>query len=159
MQIRRELTDEKRLLRIYGSNVVLARLTGEGAEARAASAQLRRPRVKGLRVRVLGSYAQGKAGGFRSCGRSELQDYGVQDGRHGVHRSRDGNVRGHRPDEVTYEERLAVRAVVSLRLTWARPARGQILGRLLFLLHRLRRYVHHFDCSRTFGKTGACTLC
>jgi hypothetical protein len=79
MQIRRRLTDEKRLLRLYGSNVVLARLTGEGAQARVYLLNYGQNTVKGLRLRVLGSYPRGKLAVF-DHEQAELQDYGVQDG-------------------------------------------------------------------------------
>jgi hypothetical protein len=78
MQVRRRLTDEKRLLRLYGSNLVLARLTGEGGQARVHLLNYSKGTVKGLRVRVLGSYARGKLAAF-DHEKSELQDYGVQD--------------------------------------------------------------------------------
>jgi hypothetical protein len=79
MNIRRRLTDEKRLLRIYGSNVVLARLTGEGPKARVHLLNYGGTTVRGLRVRVLGSYRQGKLAG---CDHPDavLQDYAVEDG-------------------------------------------------------------------------------
>jgi hypothetical protein len=57
-KVRAHLTDEKRLLRIYGSEVVIARLLGDRSAARLflinyGAAQ---SPVQGLRVRVLGSY-------------------------------------------------------------------------------------------------------
>ena len=56
--IRGKLTDEKRLVRIYGTEVVVARLEGDGSEMDVhllnyASAQRQ---VEGVRVRVLGRY-------------------------------------------------------------------------------------------------------
>jgi hypothetical protein len=79
MQIRHRLTDEKRLLRLYGSNVVLARLTGDGGQARVHLLNYGENTVKGLRVRVLGSYARGKLAAF-DREKAELQDYSVQEG-------------------------------------------------------------------------------
>ena len=79
MQIRHRLTDEKRLLRLYGSNVVLARLTGDGGQARVHLLNYGKSTVKGLRVRVLGSYPRGKLAAF-GREKAELQDYGVQEG-------------------------------------------------------------------------------
>jgi len=79
MQIRRRLTDEKRLLRLYGSNVVLALLTGDGGQARVHLINYGGRSVKGLRVRVLGSYARGRLAAF-DRDKAELQDYGVLDG-------------------------------------------------------------------------------
>ncbi|MBI1789971.1 MAG: hypothetical protein HYR60_20770 [Acidobacteria bacterium] len=57
-KIRSDLTDEKRALRIYGSEVVIGRLAGDGRRLRVHLlnyAGASRP-VNGLRVRVLGRY-------------------------------------------------------------------------------------------------------
>lgn len=78
MKIRRRLTDEKRLLRIYGSNVVLARLTGEGSRARIHLLNYGEAAVRGLRVRLLGSYREGKLAAFEHPG-ATLRDYTVED--------------------------------------------------------------------------------
>jgi hypothetical protein len=79
MKIRRDLTDDKRLLRIYGSNVVLVRLTGDGAQARVHLLNYGKAAVKGLRVRVLGSYAKGSLSAFDHP-HAALEDYSVQAG-------------------------------------------------------------------------------
>jgi hypothetical protein len=79
MQIRHDLTDEKRLLRIYGSNVVLVRLTGDASQARVHLLNYGKTAVKGLRVRVLGEYRQGKLSAYEHP-HAALEDYGVQDG-------------------------------------------------------------------------------
>jgi len=79
MQVRRDLTDEKRLVRVYGSNVVLVRLTGDAARARVHLLNYGQATVKGLRVRVLGSYGQGKLAAFKHAG-AALEDYSVADG-------------------------------------------------------------------------------
>jgi hypothetical protein len=79
MKIRRRLTDEKRLLRTYGSTVVLARLTGEGKQARVHLLNYGKASVKVLRVRVLGSYEHGKLAAFEHPG-AALEEYSVQDG-------------------------------------------------------------------------------
>jgi hypothetical protein len=79
MKVRRDLTDEKRLLRIYGSNVVLVRLTGDASQARVHLLNYGKAGVKGLRVRLLGSYKQGKLTAFEHPGET-LEDYSVQDG-------------------------------------------------------------------------------
>jgi len=55
-QIRAELTDEKRSLRIYGSEVVIARLTGDGRRLRVQLLNYAARPVNGLRVRVRGVY-------------------------------------------------------------------------------------------------------
>jgi len=78
MQVRRDLTDERRLLRIYGSNVVLARLTGDAAQARLHLLNYGKAVVKGLRVRVLGSYKNGRLSAFEHPG-TALEDLAVAD--------------------------------------------------------------------------------
>jgi hypothetical protein len=79
MKVRRDLTDEKRLLRIFGSNVVLVRLTGDASQARLHLLNYGSGSVKGLRVRVSGSYKRGKLAAFESPG-AALEDYNVEDG-------------------------------------------------------------------------------
>ncbi len=54
--IRQKLTDSKRLLRIYGSEVVIGRLTGDGSRARLHLLNYGGKKVEGLRVRLLGVY-------------------------------------------------------------------------------------------------------
>ena len=78
-RLRRDLTDEKRLLRIYGSDVVLGRLIGDGSRARLHLVNYGSSRIEGLRVRVLGSYAKGKLAAF-SHDAANLEDYAVLDG-------------------------------------------------------------------------------
>jgi hypothetical protein len=79
MKVRRDLTDEKRLVRVFGSNVVLVRLTGDGSQARVHLLNYGTATVKGLRARVLGSYPQGKLAAFEHPG-AALADYSVADG-------------------------------------------------------------------------------
>jgi len=79
MKVRRRLTDEKRLLRIYGSNVVLGRLSGEGSKARLHLLNYGRNTVHGLRVRVLGAYEEGKVSVFDHPD-ARLEDFSVQEG-------------------------------------------------------------------------------
>jgi hypothetical protein len=78
-KVRQQLTDDKRLLRIFGSNVVLGRLTGDSARVRVHLLNYRASRVEGLRIRVRGSYAKGTlaASGLED---SKLTDYAVIDG-------------------------------------------------------------------------------
>ena len=54
--VRQKLGDEKRLLRIYGSEVVIGRLTGDGSRARLHLLNYGGKKVEGLRVRLLGVY-------------------------------------------------------------------------------------------------------
>ena len=77
--VRRKLTDQKRLLRIYGSEVVLARLNGENGRARLHLLNYAARRVNGLRVRVLGEYRHGKLTAYE-LPQTELGDYAAQDG-------------------------------------------------------------------------------
>ena len=55
-KIRAELTDEKRILRVYGSEVVIARLVGTGDRVRIHLLNYANRPVTGLRVRVLGNF-------------------------------------------------------------------------------------------------------
>jgi hypothetical protein len=79
MKVRRRLTDEKRLLRLFGSNVVLALLTGDGAHARVHLLNYGPNPVRGLRVRVLKPFKTGKLAAFEHAG-AALEDYAVEDG-------------------------------------------------------------------------------
>lgn len=55
-QIRSDLTDAKRLLRIYGTSVVIGRLTGTPDRVRVHLLNYSSRPVTGMRVRVLGEY-------------------------------------------------------------------------------------------------------
>lgn len=55
--IRSKLSDDKRLLRVYGSEVVIARLTGEAGKARLHLLNYGRRPVQDVRVRVLGAWS------------------------------------------------------------------------------------------------------
>ncbi len=78
MKVRRTLTDEKRLLRLYGSNLVLVRLTGEKAQARIHLLNYGKAPVRGLRVRILGAYQPGKLAVFGHPD-AALGDFTVED--------------------------------------------------------------------------------
>ena len=67
-RLRYELKDERRLLRVYGSEVVIARLTGSGSRLRVHLLNYANRPVRGLRVRVLGAFP-----------RSETRIAGVKD--------------------------------------------------------------------------------
>ncbi len=77
--VRFNLTDEKRSVRIYGSQVVVARLTGERGHIRlhllnyAGAAR----KVEGIRVRVLGQYPKHQLSLADGAG-VELLDYSVE---------------------------------------------------------------------------------
>jgi len=70
--VRQRLTDDKRLLRIYGSDVVIGRLTGQGPRARLHLLNYAGREVQGLRVRLRGRYK----GTLRAAGieRAALED-------------------------------------------------------------------------------------
>jgi len=61
LRVRRQLTDEARSLRIYGNEVVLGRLLGDGRRARLHLLNYSGREVYSLRVRVRGTYAKGEA--------------------------------------------------------------------------------------------------
>ncbi len=79
LKIRRQLTDEQRGLRVYGSEVVIGRLTGEPERARLHLLNYGGRELDGLRVRVRGAWAEGEA---LVAGRSRapLDDYTVSEG-------------------------------------------------------------------------------
>jgi hypothetical protein len=60
-KIRSQVGDEKRSLRIYGSEVVIARLATNSRQGRVYLLNYANRPVRGLRVRVRGAYAKGEA--------------------------------------------------------------------------------------------------
>ena len=64
LSVRRRLTDEKRSLRLYGSEVVLARLTRDAGHARLHLLNYGGRPIDGLRVRLLGSWVAAEARAF-----------------------------------------------------------------------------------------------
>jgi hypothetical protein len=79
LKVRRELTDERRTLRVYGSEVVLARLTGDASHRRLQLVNYGGREVEGLRIRLLGSW---KIDSLRVAGdpNAAAQDVAVADG-------------------------------------------------------------------------------
>jgi hypothetical protein len=63
-RIRSAVTDEKRLVRLYGSEVVVARLTGAGGRARLHLLNYSNRPVVGLHVRVLGVFPSARIAAF-----------------------------------------------------------------------------------------------
>jgi hypothetical protein len=61
LKVRGELGDERRSLRLYGSESVLARLTGDATRRRLHLVNYGRRSVEGLRVRLLGRFTPGEA--------------------------------------------------------------------------------------------------
>jgi hypothetical protein len=81
LKIRRQLTDEQRSLRIYGSEVVIGRLTGDARRIRLHLINYGGREIEGLRVRVRGAYGVGDAYSvIHGTGRAPLQDHVVADG-------------------------------------------------------------------------------
>ena len=78
-KIRGQLTDERRTLRIYGSEVVICRLTGDGERARLHLLNYGGRDIEGLRIRVRGTYRTGEAH-VAGTGRLSLQDQIVAGG-------------------------------------------------------------------------------
>jgi hypothetical protein len=78
-KVRAQLTDEQRSLRIYGSEVVIARLTSDGKRARLHLLNYGGREIDGLRVRVRGPYRGGDAY-IAGTGKATLQDQVVADG-------------------------------------------------------------------------------
>jgi hypothetical protein len=77
--IRQKLTDDKRLLRIFGSEVVLGRITGDGERVRVDLLNYGGGAVDGLRVRVRGVYRSGTLAAF-GVKNTALNDFGASDG-------------------------------------------------------------------------------
>lgn len=78
-KVRTQLTDDQRSLRIYGSEVVIARLTSDGKRARVHLINYGGRDIEGLRVRVRGGYSSGDAY-VAGTGKVALQDQVVADG-------------------------------------------------------------------------------
>jgi hypothetical protein len=78
-KIRRELTDEQRSLRVYGSEVVICRLTADAGRARLHLINYGGREIEGLRVRLRGAYGDGEAY-VAGAGRLTLQEQVVTGG-------------------------------------------------------------------------------
>lgn len=79
LKIRRQLGDENRTLRIYGTEVVIGRLTGDGRRAQLQLLNYSGREVVGLRVRLRGKYAQGELKGY-GIEQNKLEDFVVAEG-------------------------------------------------------------------------------
>jgi len=79
LKIRRQLTDEQRSLRVYGSEVVICRLTADATRARLHLINYGGREIEGLRLRVRGTYGDGEAH-VAGAGRLPLQDLVASDG-------------------------------------------------------------------------------
>jgi hypothetical protein len=78
-KIRSQLTDEQRSLRVYGSEVVIGRLTADAGRARLHLLNYGGRQIEGLRIRVRGSYRSGEAY-VAGAGPVKLEDQVVADG-------------------------------------------------------------------------------
>jgi hypothetical protein len=74
LAVRRRLTDERRSLRLYGSEAVLGRLARDASRARLHLLNYGGRPIEGLRVRLLGSWAPLEALVFGG-GRAAVEDY------------------------------------------------------------------------------------
>ncbi len=79
LKIRRQLTDEQRSLRVYGSEVVICRLTGDAKRIRLHLINYGGREIEGLRIRLRGAYRDGEAQ-IAGAGRLPLDAYVVADG-------------------------------------------------------------------------------
>ncbi len=78
-KVRSQLTDEQRSLRVYGSEVVIGRLTADAGHARLHLLNYGGREIEGLRIRVRGSYRAGTAH-VAGAGRLSLEDQVVAEG-------------------------------------------------------------------------------
>ena len=78
LKIRRQLTDDQRTLRLYGSEVVIGRLTGDGQRIRLHLVNYGGREIEGLRVRI--RRAAAGHGFVFGAGRVDLIDHVVADG-------------------------------------------------------------------------------
>lgn len=79
LKIRRQITDEQRTLRVYGSEVVIGRLTADAGRARLHLINYGGREIEGLRIRLRGNYGDGEAH-VAGAGRLPLQDQVVAGG-------------------------------------------------------------------------------
>jgi hypothetical protein len=79
LKIRRLLTDERRSVRIYGSETVLCRLTGDDTRIRLHLLNYRGGKVDGLRIRLRGAFRKGLARGDQ-IGEIPLENFAVSNG-------------------------------------------------------------------------------
>jgi hypothetical protein len=64
LKVRRQLGDENRSLRIFGSEIVISRLTGDGKRVHLHLLNYSGRELDGLRVRLRGKYAKGELNAF-----------------------------------------------------------------------------------------------
>jgi hypothetical protein len=76
LKIRRQLTDEQRMVRLFGSETVICRLTGDAAHVRLHLINYGGREIEGLRIRLRGRYGDGEAD-VAGAGRLPLTDHVV----------------------------------------------------------------------------------
>jgi hypothetical protein len=79
LKVRRQLTDEQRTLRIFGTEIVIGRLTGDGSRVRLHLLNYGGRDTEGVRVRLRGTYSGGEAY-VAGTGKVALEDVGFVDG-------------------------------------------------------------------------------
>lgn len=79
LKIRRQLGDEQRALRIFGSEAVIGRLTGDGTRTRLHLLNYGGRELEGLRVHLRGSFPEGEAY-VAGAGRVGLEERAVVEG-------------------------------------------------------------------------------
>jgi hypothetical protein len=79
LKIRRQLTDDQRALRVYGSEVVICRLTASATRARLHLINYGGREIDGLRIRLRGVYGEGEAY-VAGAGRLALEDRTIASG-------------------------------------------------------------------------------
>jgi hypothetical protein len=79
LKVRRQLSDDKRSLRVFGSEVVICRLTGNAERIRLHLINYAGREIEGLRIRVRGAYGSGVAR-VAGAGRLPLSDHTVAGG-------------------------------------------------------------------------------
>lgn len=79
LKVRRQLTDEKRSLRVFGSEVVVCRLLGDESRARLYLINYGGREVQGLRIRLRGAF-RGTDAQVAGAGRMALEDQSIANG-------------------------------------------------------------------------------
>ncbi|MEO8078516.1 MAG: hypothetical protein ABI818_19480 [Acidobacteriota bacterium] len=79
LKVRRQLGDEERSVRIYGSEVVICRLTGDAGRVRLHLLNYGGREIEGLHVRLRGAYRDGQLY-TSAAGRLPLDDFAVAGG-------------------------------------------------------------------------------
>jgi hypothetical protein len=79
LKVRRQLTDDQRALRIFGTEVVIGRLMGDGSRMRLHLLNYGGRETEGVRVRLRGSHPGGEAN-VAGQGKVPLEELGIVDG-------------------------------------------------------------------------------